>query len=318
MKKIGVLIFITSSAFAADYPKLMDSTQKKFLDLYLKDKEILNEKDFSLPLKEKHVWSCPISKQEQYRLVSLLQDKPLEQEITETDTKSYEVSSVKKNEIKKQNVEIIPLKTQCINGSIFGDIELRTEYDTSFDQYLIDLSKERKLNSNINKITLSHGTIKNGSLSGIAKSFTKYISLLEIKDSNGEDKKKFNNPIETLELSYKDSLGNEALFVQEKKLNGIDYILKSSFTKVVNKNYKRKTTYKNNQIYSVEMLKDGFFHGEQLGYILGYNEKLELIQEFMPNTYPKMVKINNVDFIETRICMKKNIEIDMFPCVIKD
>ncbi len=315
MKKAGVLIliFIASTAFAFDYSISSDIVRKKFLDQYEKDHNSLNKQEVFLAPKVKPNWPCPISKEEQYRLVNLLQNDFLDQKITKKRSHNFKKSSDTQSSKKISNVQIIPLKVQCMNGKILGDIELRTEYDIELNQSINSLSHKTNLRSKIHKITLSRGTIKDGSLSGISKTFIQYKTL-NFKDSE----KPLNNAFITLELNYKDSLGNKALFIQDKKLNGVDYNLRSAFISTIDKYHTRKITYINNQISSIEFFKDGIPDGDQLGYIIGNQEKMSLIQNAFPAMHPKLVKINGKDFIETHLCMQNGVEVDRFPCDIKN
>ncbi|KHN66218.1 hypothetical protein DH17_03535 [Acinetobacter oleivorans] len=57
--------------------------KKKFLDQYEKDRNSLNKQEVFLAPKVKPNWPCPISKEEQYRLVNLLQNDFLDQKITQ-------------------------------------------------------------------------------------------------------------------------------------------------------------------------------------------------------------------------------------------
>lgn len=315
MKKAGVLIliFIASTAFAFDYSISSDTVRKKFLNQYEKDRNSLNKQEVFLVPKVKPNWPCPISKEEQYRLVNLLQNDFLDQKITQKSSHNLKKTSDTQNSKKISNVQIIPLKVQCMNGKILGDIELRTEYDIELNQSINGLSHKTNIRSKIHKITLSRGTIKDGSLSGISKTFIQY------KTSNFKDSEEpVNNAFITLELNYKDSLGNKALFIQDKKLNGVDYNLRSAFISTIDKYHTRKITYINNQISSIEFFKDGIPDGDQLGYIIGNQEKMSLIQNAFPAMHPKLVKINGKDFIETHLCMQNGVEVDRFPCDISN
>lgn len=315
MKKVGMLIltFIVSTAFAFDYSISSDTVRKKFLDQYEKDRNSLNKQEVFLAPKVKPNWPCPISKEEQYRLVNLLQNDFLDQKITEKRSHNLKKSSDTQSSKKISNVQIIPLKVQCMNGKILGDIELRTEYDIELNQSINSLSHKTNLRSKIHKITLSRGIIKDGSLSGISKTFIQY------KTSNFKNSEEpLNNAFITLELNYKDSLGNKALFIQDKKLNGVGYNLRIAFISTIDKYHTRKITYINNQISSIEFFKDGIPDGDQLGYIVGNQEKMSLIQNAFPAMHPKLVKINGKDFIETHLCMQNGVEVDRFPCDIKN
>ena len=316
MKKAGVLIltFIASTAFAFDYSISSNTVQKKFLDQYEKDRNSLNKQEVFLVPKVKPKWPCLISKEEQYRLVNLLQNDFLDQKITQKSSHNFKKTSDTQNSKNISNVQIIPLKAQCMNGKILGDIELRTEYDIELNQSLNGLSDKTHLSSKIHKITLSRGTIKDGFLSGISKNFIQY------KTSNFKDsgKEPLSNALITLELNYKDSLGNKALFIQDKKLNAVDYNLRSAFISTIDKYHTRKITYINYQISSIEFFKDGIPDGDQLGYIIGNQEKMSLIQNAFPAMHPKLLKINGKDFIETHLCMQNGVEVDRFPCDIKN
>lgn len=316
MKKVGMLIltFITSTAFAFDCSISLNTVQKKFLDQYEKDRNSLNKQEVFLVPKVKPNWPCPISKEEQYRLVNLLQNDFLDQKITQISSHNLKKTSGKQNSKNISNIQIIPLKAQCMNGKILGDIELRTEYDIELNQSLNGLSDKTYLSSKIHKITLSHGTIKDGFLSGISKNFIQYKTS-NFKDS---DKQPLSNTLITLEINYKDLLGNEALFIQDKKLNGVDYNLRSVFISMIDKYHTRKITYINNQISSIEFFKDGVLDGDQLGYIVGNEEKMSLIQNAFPAMHPKLVKINGKDFIETHLCMQNGVEVDRYPCSINN
>lgn len=316
MKKAGVLIltFIASTAFAFDYSISSNTVQKKFLDQYEKDRNSLNKQEVFLVPKVKPKWPCLISKEEQYRLVNLLQNDFLDQKITQKSSHNFKKTSDTQNSKNISNVQIIPLKAQCMNGKILGDIELRTEYDIELNQSLNGLSDKTHLSSKIHKITLSRGTIKDGFLSGISKNFIQY------KTSNFKNsgKEPLSNALITLELNYKDSLGNKALFIQDKKLNAVDYNLRSAFISTIDKYHTRKITYINYQISSIEFFKDGIPDGDQLGYIIGNQEKMSLIQNAFPAMHPKLLKINGKDFIETHLCMQNGVEVDSFPCDIKN
>lgn len=313
MKKCGVLIltFIASTAFAFDYSISSDIVRKKFLDQYEKDHNSLNKQEFFLAPKVKPNWPCPISKEEQYRLVNLFQNDFLDQKNNSYDLKK---SSDTQNSKNISNIQIIPLKAQCMNGRVIGDIELRTEYDIELNQSINGLSDKTNLMSKIHKITLSRGKIKHNLLSGISKNFIQYKTS-NLKDS---DKETLSNALITLEINYKDSLGNKAIFIQDKKLNSGDYNLRSAFISTIDKYHTRKITYINNQLSSIEFFKDGIPDGDQLSYIIGNQEKMSLIHNAFPAMHPKLVKINGKDFIETHMCMQNGVEVDRFPCNIKN
>lgn len=239
-----------------------------------------------------------------------MQNDFLDQKITQKSSHNLKKTSGTQNSKNISNVQIIPLNAQCMNGKILGDIELRTEYDIELNQSLNGLSDKTHLSSKIHKITLSRGTIKDGFLSGISKNFIQYKTS-NFKDS---DKEPLSNALINLELNYKDSLGNKALFIQDKKLNGVDYNLRSTFISTIDKYHTRKITYINYQISSIEFFKDGVPDGDQLGYIVGDEEKMSLIQNAFPAMHPKLVKINGKDFIETHLCMQNGVEVDRYPC----
>ncbi len=115
--------------------------------------------------------------------------------------------------------------------------------------------------------------------------------------------------------------GNEASFSEETGF----YIsgeqtqnLKSTFISVIDKNHTRKTTYKNNQLSSIESFKKGISHGDQLGYFVGMDDKISLIEAELPNSHPKLVTINGINYLETHLCMQNGLEVDKFPCITED
>ena len=323
MKRIGIamLTSISSITFAFDYPELFDPTQQKFLDMYIKDSNDLYNEDLFVPLRTKQEWPCPISKNEQYRLANQLLSKPLVQEKKPNIQNHLDNSSLNETIIINNNVQIIPLKAKCVNGKISGDLVLRTEYDDLLDQYSKNTPNKIRFISKIHNITLSSGTIKADALTGTAKSFSKFITQLKIETSSDEETKKFSNPIVSLIMNYKDNTGNEASFSEETGF----YIsgeqtqnLKSTFISVIDKNHTKKTTYKNNKLSSIESFKNGISHGDQLGYFVGMDDKISLIEAELPNSYPKLVTINGINYLETHLCMQNGLEVDKFPCITED
>ena len=203
MKKIGIamLASISSITFAFDYPELFDPTQQKFLDMYIKDSNDLYKQDFFVAVRTKQEWPCPISKNEQYRLANQLLNKPLVQEKKPNTQNHLDNSSPNETTIINSNVQITPLKAKCVNGKISGDLVLRIEYDDLLDQYL--MPNQTRLISKIHNITFSSGTLKDGSLTGIAKSYSKFITQLKLVNHLNPDKKEFGNPIVSLIMNYK-------------------------------------------------------------------------------------------------------------------
>lgn len=323
MKRIGIamLTSISSITFAFDYPELFDPTQQKFLDMYIKDSNDLYKQDFFVAVRTKQEWPCPISKNEQYRLANQLLNKPLAKEKKPNTQNHLDNSYPNETTIINSNVQIIPLKAKCVNGKISGDLVLRTEYDDLLDQYLKNTPNKTRLISKIHNITFSSGTLKDGSLTGIAKSFSKFITQLKLVDPSNQDKKEFGSPIVSLIMNYKDNTGNEASFSEETGF----YIsgeqtqnLKSTFISVIDKNHTKKTTYKNNKLSSIESFKNGISHGDQLGYFVGMDDKISLIEAELPNSYPKLVTINGINYLETHLCMQNGLEVDKFPCITED
>ena len=321
MKKIGMamLASISSITFAFDYPELFDPTQQKFLELYIKDRNDLVKEDLFSPSGTKQEWPCPISQKEQYRLANQLLNEPLVQEKKPNTQHHLDNSSQNETTIINSNVQITPLKAKCVNGKISGDLVLRIEYDDLLDQYLAP--NQTRLISKIHNITFSSGTLKDGSLTGIAKSYSKFITQLKLVNPSNPDKKEFGNPIVSLIMNYKDNTGNEASFSEETGF----YIsgeqtqnLKSTFISVIDKNHTRKTTYKNNHISSIESFKNKISHGDQLGYFVGMDDKISLIEAELPNSHPKLVTINGINYLETHLCMQNGLEVDTFPCITED
>lgn len=323
MKTLGILILtsVSSITFAFDYPSLSNLTQQKFLKLYIKDRNDLYKEDFFTPLKTEQKWSCLISKNEQYKLANLLLSKPLEIENDLNIQKNSDNTSPHKTTITNSNVQIIPLKTKCVDGTIIGDVELRTEYDSLLDQYLKNSPTHTRIISKIRNITLSSGNIKDGTLVGIAKSFSKFITQVKIETAQNEEKKEFSNPIITLQMHYKDDIGNTASFSEETGFyltGGQTQSQKSAFNEIIDKNNTRKITYKNNYLSMIEPYKNGIPHGDQLGYLVGMDDKIDLIKAALPNSHPTLVTINGINYLETHLCMLEGVEVDQFPCTTDD
>lgn len=324
MKKIGITIMvsiISSVTFAFDYPELSDPIQQKFLNLYLSDRNDLYKEDFFSPLKTEQEWSCRISRNEQYKLANLLLSKPLVIENELNTQKKSDNTSQDETTITNSNVRIIPMKVECVNGKIMGEVKLRIEYDSLLDQYLKNSPNQTRVISKIHNITLSSGNIKDGALIGTAKSFTKLITQLKIESSQNEEKKEFSNPIITLQMNYKDDIGNTALFSEETDFyltGGQIKNLKSAFVEIIDKNHTRKTTYKNNYLSMIEPYKNGIPHGDQLGYLVGMDDKIDLIEAALPSSHPKLVTINGINYLETHLCVLEGVEVDQFPCLTDD
>lgn len=323
MKKFGIVILtsVPSMAFAFDYPKLSNHTQQKFLELYIKDRNDLVKEDLFAPSSTKQEWPCPISQKEQNRLANLLLSKPLAIEDKSNTRKDVDNTPSKETIIINKNVQITPMKAECVNGKIMGEVELRTEYDSLLDQYSKNTSNNVRFISKIHNTTLSKGTIKDGTLVGTAKSFSKFITHLKIETSPNDSNKQFSDPIITLEMEYKDDIGNMASFTEETGFyitGGETQNLRSTFTLVIDNNHTQKITYKNNHISSIEPFKNGLPHGDQLGYLIGMDDKINLIEAGMPSSHPKLVTINGTNYIETHLCMHEGVEVDQFPCVVED
>ena len=323
MKKIGMamLASISSITFAFDYPELFDPTQQKFLELYIKDRNDLVKEDLFAPSSTKQEWPCPISQKEQNRLANLLLSKPLAIEDKSNTRKDVDNTPSKETIIINKNVQIIPMKAECVNGKIMGEVELRTEYDSLLDQYSKNTSNNVRFISKIHNTTLSKGTIKDGTLVGTAKSFSKFITHLKIETSPNDSNKQFSDPIITLEMEYKDDIGNMASFTEETGFyitGGETQNLRSTFTLVIDNNHTQKITYKNNHISSIEPFKNGLPHGDQLGYFVGMDDKISLIEAELPNSHPKLVTINGINYLETHLCMQNGLEVDTFPCITED
>lgn len=323
MKTLAILILtsVSSITFAFDYPELSNPTQQKFFELYIKDRNDLYKEDFFTPLKTEQEWSCQISRDEQYKLANLLLSKPLEIENELNTQKNSDNTSQDETTITNSNVRIIPMKAECVNGKIMGEVKLRTEYNSLLDQYLKNSPNQTRVISKIHNITLSSGNIKDEVLIGTAKSFTKFITQLKIETSPNEEKKEFSNPITTLQMNYKDDIGNTASFLEETGFyltGGQTQNLKSTFIEIIDKNNTRKITYKNNYLSMIEPYKNGIPHGDQLGYLVGMDDKIDLIEEALPSSHPKLVTINGINYLETHLCMLEGVEVDQFPCITDD
>jgi hypothetical protein len=345
MYRSSVLVIglLCSSAYALDYPNPVDPVAKSLVAQYIQDKKANNFQTMITAPNPIPAWPCEVSEEQQYGLAGLSAADPKKAaESEKSQRQSFRELGMSPQMIPKtsySNIQIIPLKAQCTNGKLAGELQLLVTYDYRVETHSTIASGTGVVNGStvINTRTISRKYMD--FTPGLTPT-TKVVNLTQSTvqtDTHYDDaqmeafQKKTNqqlglsDPTTIQIVSYSGPDGLTAQFSEssEKKAStgffGVNITkvpsLDTTLTLPVDAHHQRTEAYKNDQLVSVMNMKDHKLHGESVTYMANYLKKLNMRLDQQPGMEnARAVTINGVDLIETRICSQNGIAVKMSPC----
>lgn len=344
MRRLAILIsgLLSMSAFAADYPEPADPVAKGLMAQYIQDRPTIDSPAmFAIPGKVP-AWPCDVPEIEQFKLAGLSQAHPvLREEIEKLTRKAFRDAGMSAQMMPKStfsNIQIIPLKAQCVNGKLDGELQLLSTYDKRDESHTTTPFGSGVVNGtsvlNMHAITRAHRNFSGGELGAVSITFMEMTTQNETHYDNAQmeasmqksnEQLGLNKPMTTRTATYLGQGGVMATFISmdEKKVSGGLFgvsvttvpSLMSTFTLPVDARRKRSETYKNKQLISTSGMKDDKPHGEQITYMDNYLKKLNMRLDQQPGMEnSREVTINGVDLIEMRTCLQNGAPVKISPC----
>lgn len=332
----------TSSSFSYAFPTPQDQAAREMVEQYKKDQAAFSSPTlFEIP-NPLPTWACKVEETEQYRLAQV----PLKLDMAQADKL---VSKISRNmgaapppKTTFSNIKIIPIKTQCKQGKLDGEIQLQSNYDSTSEgsnnmmlsgkvvkqTYIIraHFSKMAYLSMKEGK-PLGKTTIVEESSSS-NESHSDDAKMEEMMQKNNEQFKKNGGQTSNktrsvtyvtskdgmfgtfIESAYQDITANLLSGVQVKQRP----TLSVSFTHPDGR-YKRMESYTNGQLSSIMNFKDGKMHGEHVTYMENVFKKNGQKLDQMPGYEDaKEVVLNGFDFIQKTTCYKDGAVIKTATC----
>lgn len=347
MRKLALTLFALSlipisPVFALDYPEPADPIAKSMVAQYIKDKPFIDSPTLMAMPNPVPAWPCAVPEIEQYKLAGLNMAHPeLRGDIEKMTRKAFREAGMSTDMMPKttySNIQIIPLKAQCVNGKLDGELQILATYDKSDISHLTmpfgtGLVKGETV-MNMHNVSRFHKTIKGGELSPVMTTFmqmtiqseTHYDNeQMEAQTRKSNEQLGLNKPTTSRVTMYTGQGGTMASFTEseEKKVSGGLFgvnvktvpSLLTSFTLPIDAHRSQSLSYKEKQLLAISGMKDGKAHGDQVIYMDNYlkkiNQRLDQ-QQGMENA--REVTINGVDLIEQRNCYQNGAPVKISPC----
>lgn len=344
MRTSGILVLslLSSSAFALEYPEPANPAAKTLVAQYIQDKPLIDSpKLFEIP-NPVPAWPCNVPEIEQYKIAGLNMAHPeLKVEYDKLMRKTFRESGMSAAMVPKStfsNIQIIPLKAECANGKLAGELQLLVIYDKKDESTMKIPSGEKVINGttvmNMHTLQRTHMTVQAGERGKAGKLFMQMTmrnethfddpAMEEITVKNNE-KLGLNKPTIARTVTYSSQDGTSAYFseMNEQQVSGglfgvnVKTVqgLTTMITIPVDEQRQRMESYKNKQLLSTSGMKNNKQHGEQVMYMDNYLKKLNMRLDQQPNMEnAREVTINGVDMIEMRTCMQNGVAAKISPC----
>jgi hypothetical protein len=330
------------SAMALDYPAVTDPWQKEMLQRFIKDQPKLESSAFFDKPATAVALPCQVPEIDLYRVLGLNTVHPvLSAELDKKVSKLMRNAGGGAYELPKKtysNIQITPVKAQCANGKLNGELEFVVSYD--------------ELSESVTTTAHGTGTMKTTSITRMHQASRRFVTA--VAGAPGETNTTFLKMTIRTEMHYDDPAMETFQRENDKKIGAdketttlmviyavpkaqsasfsimqmpvvsagvfspnIKYVpnLSSSFTSAIDATHSRMTSYQNKQLSLTGILRDGLMNGESVSYMDNYLKKNNLRIDQMPgmeNT--REVTINGVDLLEMRSCFQNNVVVKMSPC----
>jgi hypothetical protein len=337
-----VLALCSASAFSYDYPALQNPVAKQLMEQYKKDKLLMESPALFTPPASAPAWPCKVPEVEIYKIVGLQAAHPESRaEYEKGMRKAFREAGMSAQMLPTttfSNIQIIPLKAQCANGKLDGDIELLVSYDKRDESHTSIPSGATVINGitvmSSHVLLRSQRSFNKGEQ---GRGLTNFMQMtmqnethydnqqMEEMTRKNNDQLGLNKPVTTRSIVYTAPDGITATFMEseEKKVSGGLFgvsvtpvpTLLTTVTLPVDEHHTRTQMYKNDGLLSTGGMKDGKPHGEQVLYMENYLKKLHLRLDQQPGMEDsREVTINGVDLIEKHTCMQHGAPVKMSPC----
>ena len=338
-----VLGLASLPAFALEYPDPPNPAAKALVAQYKQDKALLDSPDLFAVPNPAPQWPCAVPEIDQYKVANLDMAHPaLKADIEKLGRKAIRAMGMATGSESKttySDIRIVPLKAQCVNGKLHGEIELLAFYTIRTESPISFLMGEKVVNGNsvntmktTNRLrhTLNAGERTNGTY--------RMFMLMEMQQNStfddpqmAETMRKTNEsiggdkPMVTQTVSYAAEDGTRASFTEseEKKVSfglfspniASVQALSSMFMHPIDEHRTRSENYKNKQLTSISTMKGFLQHGESITYMENYLKPLKLRLDQQPNMEnAREVTIDGVDLIEQRKCFRNGAVIKTATC----
>jgi hypothetical protein len=336
------MLSISSSVFALEYPEPPNPAAQSLIAQYKQDKPLVDSPTlFDIP-NPIPAWPCAVSEAQQYKMAGLDRMHPeLKADYEKMMKKAFRdvgMSAAQRPKETYSNIQIIPLRAQCKEGQLDGELELLVSYDQRTDMTTKTMLGEKVVTGTtvniLHHISRTSRIVNMGKLAFASKTYSQMTIQIETHydDERMETSNKktnaslgLNKPTATKNITYTAEDKTMAMFMEseDKEVSGGLFGVKVKtvpsltvmITIPIDENHSRMETYKNKQLISTAAMKEGKMHGEQIIYMDNYLKKLKMRldqQSGMENA--REVTINGVDLIEMHNCYQNGTPIKINPC----
>lgn len=337
-----VLGLVALPSFALEYPDPPDAAAKALVAQYKQDKTLLDSPDLLSVPNPAPAWPCPIPEVELYKIFGLHEAHPdLKAEFAKMQRKHLRQAGISGDMLGNttfSNIQIIPLKAQCVNGKLDGELEALLSYDRRMEQGGSITSGEKTIRytsiTNMSVLSRNRYVMQAGvqtpQVRTISQMSTKVEQRYDDPAMNETTRKQnqslgLDKPTTVRSITYTSKEGIIASFseMDEKKVSAglfspkVETVssLSTMFMFPVDERRKRNETYKNKQLLATSWMKDNKQHGESILYMENYVKKFNLRLDQQPNMEnAREVTIDGVDLIEKRTCYREGVLIKTATC----
>jgi len=333
---------ISVQAFAVEYPVLSNPEAQGLLNRYMQEKPVIDSPTFFNAPETQPTWACQIDGSDLYIAAGIPQADPT------TRAKTEKMTSKQMRELGMSpnigalpvytNITITPIKSQCADGKLDGDIQVLTSYDSRSEFKNTSQISGKVITGNtvtsIHALLRTHRSYNHGVPVGASvlvqqmdiTSETHYDDAqLEENSQKMAKISGMGKPAKTRIVSYRTESGLSISFaeMEEKKVSaGLlgpnitnTIALTTNVTTPVDEHRTRIETYKNSRLISAGGMKDFKPHGDQVTYMDNYLKKLNMRLDQVPGMEDaRIVTVDGAEMIENHRCMQNGLPLKASPC----
>jgi hypothetical protein len=331
-----IVAAMATPAVALELPDPANADAKAMVAQYVKDKALIDSPGLLVAPNPAPEWPCEFPEIERYKIAGLQMAHPeLARDIEKATRKALREMSpgTSMPTTTYSNVRFIPLKAQCQDGKLDGELQLLVSYD----QRMETKSKTQLGEKVVNGVTAIishnliriHASVKAGIGQGGQSRFSEITTTVETHYDDaqmGATAQKFasKKPTVIRNTVYSNGAGNTGTFSQidDVQVSGGLFpsvktvpAMSTMFMVKIDEHRMRMESYKNKQLITISSIKDGKPHGEALMYMPNVYKKLNLRLDQQPNMQnARELTIDGVDMIETHNCFANGVQVKTATC----
>lgn len=332
---LALLAGVAMPAFALEYPAPEHPGARALLARYQADAALLARPDLMTMPATALAWPCEVPEVDQYKLAGLAMAHPQLRAAHDKATRKLMRENgldAKPALMEYSEIRIVPLRAQCENGKLHGEVEVVASYvmksygETSLPNSVKPI--EIKSVSVVRSQRRQHMRARGGELLRQSMAVEHSSSTTENTYSDaamGERIRKqhaelgLDKPFISQSVTYVEEDGATGVFSVTEGANASGKrvpMLNSTLILPLDERRGRMLTYMGKQLLSESTMKDGKEHGLKLGYMENILKKHKNVNlSHLPGMEnAREVVINGVDMLETRQCMQNGLEVKTLEC----